>query len=109
MPADDPHRVKEGQGIRIAAGLAAGIVHQPSQGKVGKQEAIELLLGKIHPTAAQHQPLAGQAHLQLGEGALALPALVIKGGQLGSRCRVGLEQGGDQPISGSAPGRSSSR
>ena len=88
MPADDAHRVGEGQRVGVAAGLAAGVVDQPPQGEVRQQQAIEFLLGQIRPAAAQHQPPAGQAHLQLGEGALALPALVIKRGQVLGRGRV---------------------
>ena len=34
MAADDPHRVQEGQGVGVDAGVAAGIGHQPAQGQV---------------------------------------------------------------------------
>ena len=47
MPTDDPHRVEEGQGIGITAGLAAGFVHQAAQGEVRQQQAVELLLGVV--------------------------------------------------------------
>ncbi len=113
MPPHDPHRMEEGQRGRVAADSAAGLVHQASQGEVGEQQAVQLLLGEVRPAAAQHQPPTGQADLQLGEGALALPALVIQGRQLrrGRRGRRGrVEQGGvTSRYSGSAPGTPSSR
>ena len=80
MPPDNPHRMEKGQRVGIAAGVLAGLMDQLPQGKVGEQQAVELLLHEIRPAAAQHQPLAGQAHLQLGEGALAFPTLVVQGG-----------------------------
>ncbi len=65
--ADNPHRVEKGQRVGIAAGVLAGLMDQVPQGEVGEQQAVELLLHQIRPAAAQHQPLSGQAHLQLGE------------------------------------------
>jgi len=47
MPPHDPHRGEEGQRVRVAAGLAAGLVHQASQGEVRQQQAVELLLGEV--------------------------------------------------------------
>ena len=67
MPPDDAHRVGEGQGVGIAAGLAAGVVDQAAQGEMGQEQAIKLLLGEVRPPAAQHQPLPRQRHLQLGK------------------------------------------
>ena len=77
MPPDHPHGVQEGQPVWITAGLATGLIDQLTQRKVDQQQAVDLLLDQIGPAAAQHQPLAGQGHLQLGEDALALPALVV--------------------------------
>ena len=80
MTPDDPHRMDEGEGIRITAGLAAGLDHQPAQRQVDQQQSIEFLFGQVGTVGAQHQPLARQRDLQFRERALFLPALVIQGG-----------------------------
>jgi hypothetical protein len=98
MPSDHPYGVQEGQLVRVAAGLAAGLIDQLAQREVDQQQAVDLLLHQVGPAAAQHQPLAGQAHFEFGEDPLALPALMIQGGQLGRGGRDRVEQGGDQPI-----------
>ena len=98
MPSDHPHGVQEGQLIRVTASLAAGLIDQLAQREVNQEQAIDLLLDQVGPAAAQHQPLPWQGHLQLGEDALALPALMIQGRQLGRGGRDRVEQGGEQPI-----------
>ena len=98
MAADDPHRVQEGEGVGVDAGLAAGVGHQPAQRQMHEHEPIQLLQGEIGEAAAQQQPLAGQRHLELGEGALALPPLVVERCQLRRGRRVRLEQRGDQTV-----------
>src|SRR5207249_9514753 len=47
---------------------------------------------------AQHNLSAAQRGLQLVQGGFDLPSLVIKGGQLLGRRRMGIEDGGDQAV-----------
>ena len=98
MPPHDPHRMHEGELIRIAAGPLTGLVHQPPQREVHEQQAIELLLHEIGPARAQHQALPRQRHLQFGKRTLAFPALVVERRQLRRRRGDRVEQRGDQPV-----------
>ena len=75
MPSDHPHGVQEGQMVGIAPSLATGLIDQLAQREVNQEQAVDLLLHQVGPAAAQHQPLARQGHLELGEDTLALPAL----------------------------------
>ena len=88
MPPDHPHGVEEGQAVRVAAVLAAGLIDQLAQREMDQEQAVDLLLHQVGPAAAQHQPLARQGYLQFGEDALALPALMIQGRQFRRRRRV---------------------
>ena len=47
MTPDDPHGMDEGQGVRIAPALAAGLDHQVAQGQMDEQESVEFLFGQI--------------------------------------------------------------
>src|SRR4029453_10863769 len=67
----DPHRMHEGELIRIAAGPLTGLVHQPPQREMHEQQAIELLLHETGPARAQHHALPPQRHLQFGKRTLA--------------------------------------
>ena len=98
MTPDDPHGMDEGEGIRITAGLAAGLDHQPAQRQVDEQQSIEFLFGQVGTVGAQHQPLARQRDLQFRKRAFFLPTLMIQGGQFRRRRLGRIEQGGDQTI-----------
>jgi hypothetical protein len=76
MTPDDPHRMDEGQRIRITAGLAAGLDHQPAQRQMDEQQGIEFLFGQVGTVGAQHQPLARQRDLQFRERALDTPSII---------------------------------
>ena len=51
MPPDDAHCVNERQRVGVAAGVAAGVMDEAPQGEMRQQQAVELLLGQIRPTA----------------------------------------------------------
>src|SRR4051812_8937162 len=78
MTPDDPYRMDEGQGVRIAPALTAGLDHQVAQGQMDKQESVEFLFGQIGTARAQHQLLARQRDLEFGEGSLLLPPLMVQ-------------------------------
>src|SRR4051812_31420493 len=49
MTADHLDGVQEGQGVGIAAGLLTGLDHQPAQGEVDQQQAVEFLFDQVDP------------------------------------------------------------
>ena len=65
MTPDDSHGMDEGEGIRITAGLAAGLDHQAAQRQVDEQQGVEFLLCQVGAARAQHELAAGQRDLDL--------------------------------------------
>lgn len=100
MPPDNPHRVEEGQCVRVTPGLPTGGMDELPQRQMDEQKAIEFLFGQIGLATAQHQALPGQAYLEFSEGLLALPPFMLQRCQLRRWRDRRVKERGHQPIEG---------
>ena len=98
--AGDAQGGDEADPVGVVAGVDGGVGHQRADRVVAAQVSPDLLQHQVGRLRAQHRPGAALVGLELVEGDLDLPALVVGGGQLG-RGRLGrVEDGGEQPVGG---------
>jgi hypothetical protein len=69
--------------------VQGGLVHQPADGVVDQQHAPDLLDHRLGGLGAQHHTKAPLVDLELIQGGLELPSLVVAGRQLGRGRLVG--------------------
>ena len=87
------------QAIWIFAGAQGRLMHQATNRKVRHQQAVELLANQFRRLAPQYDLGPAQMGLQLIQGRLDLPALVVERGQfLGGRPFV-IQDGGLPSVS----------
>ena len=91
-PARHPESTDEAQPIRVRIHVQSYGVHQPPDGVVDAQHAVELLDGPPGKLGAQHHTGSALVGLQLVQRGLELPALVVEACQLGGGAsfRAGL-------------------
>ena len=97
LAADDVDTSDEGQPVGVKPGRFGGLGHQCAYGVVGQQQAPEFLADEFGGLGAE--PAAGLEHLGLDlfQGYLVFPALLVGRGQLGGGQVIGVEDRGDQP------------
>src|SRR5260370_22634685 len=78
-PARGPQGAGEAEPVGVGAGLQGDGVHQPADGVVDAQVAIDFLGDAVGNLGAQHHPRAALVGLQLIQGGLELPALRVEG------------------------------
>src|SRR6185437_5646878 len=83
LAADDVQGAGEREPVGVDFCLVGGFGHELADGVVGDQEPVELLDDQVRAAGAEDGGGAALVCLELVEGELDLPALVVGGGQLG--------------------------
>jgi len=86
------------------AGVKRDGVHQPADGVVHAEVAVDLLDHAVGGLGAQHDARAALVHLQLVQSALELPALGVQRRQLAGGGAVWVQDRGQQPVARVAGG-----
>ena len=84
--------------VRVGAGLEGDGVHEPADGVVDAQVAVDFLADAVGHLGAQDSPRAALVGLQLIQRRLELPALGVESGQLGGGRGVRIGDRGEQPV-----------
>ncbi len=93
----------ETESITIQANLLGGLQHEGAHRVVAQEHAIELLLDPLGGLRAQRVVTEALVRIDVVDGGLDLPALVIAQDQVHGPHRAGIEQGGDQPMQFAMP------
>ena len=83
--------------VGVYVGLQCGLMHQGTGHKVRQHERIKLLSDKVRAFATQDFDTA-QMGLDLIQGSLDFPTLMIERPQFVGRRQLWIQNGGDQPI-----------
>jgi hypothetical protein len=95
--------VDERQLIRIQVGAGRCFMNQTTEYEMGEQETVKLLVDQIRSLAAQQDPTASQMSLDLVEGRLDFPSLMVKRGELLGWSLLRVEKGRQQPVNRLGP------
>lgn len=94
----DAHGAHERELVRICVRRGRVIVHQSPIREMRQYQAVELLTGQIGDLAAKDDIGATQVALQLVQGSLDLPVVVVRSGQFFGGGLLGVEQAGHQAL-----------
>lgn len=98
VAASDAKGAGEGQSVGVEAGLVCGVVHDVPECVVDKKEAVDFLLDAIGVLGAEDEAVSALMGLDLVQGVLDLPALMVEARQVGRRGLLRVADGRDQPV-----------
>jgi hypothetical protein len=100
LAADDAQTANKGEPVGVEVIVQGGLVHQPPDGVVDQQHAPDLLGDHLGGLGAQHHLGAALVGLELIQGGLKFPALLVQRRQFGGGCPGRVKDRGQQPDRG---------